>query len=96
MFVVPIAIQNGFTHFDFEAFSEDTIKVGIAFINTPDSKKAANFDRQDVLRWTDYTICIPLNTEKGMISRRPVIKSQIFETPGIVITNTRMFAMASK
>ena len=30
------------------------------------------------------------------ILRRPVIKSQIFETPGIVITNTGMFAIASK
>ena len=49
-----------------------------------------------ILRWTDYTICNPLNTEKGIISRRPVIKSQIFETPGIVITNTGMFAIASK
>ena len=45
MSVVPIAIQNGFTHFDFEAFSEDTIKVGIDFVNTPNSKKASNFHR---------------------------------------------------
>ena len=45
MFVVPIAIQNGFTQFDFEAFSEDTIKVRRACINTPDSKKAFNFHR---------------------------------------------------
>ena len=46
MFVVPIAIQNGFTHFDFEAFSEDTIKVGIDFVNTPNYKKASNFHRK--------------------------------------------------
>ena len=46
MFVVPIAIQNGFTHFDFEAFSEDTIKVGIDFVNTPNSKTASNFHRK--------------------------------------------------
>ena len=45
MSVVPIAIQNGFTHFDFEAFSEDTIKVGIDFVNTPNSKKASHFHR---------------------------------------------------